>query len=147
MQEYISTPGMDLSVIDCFEPRFGFLRQFWFWNKHRSAPWGQLWIFNCISILLMQNLLSILIGMYSIDRGVINGKGGKAAALHKFSDTLTLSQPKGGGRLCPPFGFVWPNLRKIYAPFWWGLWGPFHAFCTSLLYISCCLLSLSRARC
>ena len=26
----ISTPGIDLSVIDCFEPRFGFLRQFWF---------------------------------------------------------------------------------------------------------------------
>ena len=26
-------------------------------------------------------------------RGVINGKAGKAAALPKFSDTLTLSQP------------------------------------------------------
>ena len=28
-------------------------------------------------------------------RGVINGKAGKAAALPKFSDTLTLSQPRG----------------------------------------------------
>ena len=27
--------------------------------------------------------------------GVINGKAGKAAALPKFSDTLTLSQPGG----------------------------------------------------
>ena len=33
-------------------------------------------------------------------RGVINGKAGKAAALTKFSDTLTLSQLGGGGRLC-----------------------------------------------
>ena len=32
--------------------------------------------------------------VYSI-RGVINGKAGKAAALSKFSDTLTLSQPRG----------------------------------------------------
>ena len=29
-------------------------------------------------------------------RGVINGKEGKAAALPKFLDTLTLSQPEGG---------------------------------------------------
>ena len=28
-------------------------------------------------------------------RGVINGKAGKAAALPKFSDTLTLSQSEG----------------------------------------------------
>jgi hypothetical protein len=28
-------------------------------------------------------------------RGVINGKAGKATALPKFSDTLTLSQPEG----------------------------------------------------
>ena len=28
-------------------------------------------------------------------RGVINGKAGKAAALPKFSDTLTLSQSRG----------------------------------------------------
>ena len=28
-------------------------------------------------------------------RGVTNGKAGKAAALPKFSDTLTLSQPGG----------------------------------------------------
>ena len=38
-------------------------------------------------------------------KGVINGKAGKAAALPKFSDTLTLSQP-GEGRLCPPIGFA-----------------------------------------
>ena len=32
---------------------------------------------------------------YGIFRGVINGKADKAAALPKFSDTLTLSQPGG----------------------------------------------------
>ena len=37
-------------------------------------------------------------------RGVINGKAGKAAALPKFSDTLTLSQPGEGCRLCPSIG-------------------------------------------
>jgi hypothetical protein len=39
------------------------------------------------------------------NRDVINGKTDKAAALPKFSDTLTLSQP-GGGRLCPPIGLA-----------------------------------------
>ena len=35
-------------------------------------------------------------------RGIINGKAGKAAALPKFSDMLTLSQPeRGGSRLSP----------------------------------------------
>ena len=34
--------------------------------------------------------------MFINNRGVINGKAGKAAALPKFSDTLTLSQPRGG---------------------------------------------------
>ena len=29
-------------------------------------------------------------------RGIINGKAGKAVALPKFSDTITLSQPGGG---------------------------------------------------
>ena len=45
----------------------------------------------------------------------MNDKAGKAAALPKFSDMLTLSQP-GGGRLCPPIGFA--CLKKIphYAP-------------------------------
>ena len=33
--------------------------------------------------------------MFINNRGVINGKAGKAAALPKFSDTLTLSQPRG----------------------------------------------------
>ena len=37
-------------------------------------------------------------------RGVINGK---AAALPKFSDTLTLSQ-QGGVILCPPIGVALP---------------------------------------
>ena len=32
-------------------------------------------------------------------RGVINGNAGKAAALPKFPDTLTLSQP--GGQIMP----------------------------------------------
>ena len=33
--------------------------------------------------------------MFINNRGVINGKAGKAATLPKFSDTLTLSQPRG----------------------------------------------------
>ena len=49
-------------------------------------------------------------------RGVINrkaGKAGKAAALPKFSDTLTLSQPGWAdytpSRLCPTIGFASPK--------------------------------------
>ena len=38
---------------------------------------------------------------------VINGKAGKAAALPKFSNTLTLFQP--GGRLGQPIGFAPPK--------------------------------------
>ena len=46
-----------------------------------------------------------------IFRGLINGKEGKAAALPKFLDMLTLSQPEGGGggTLCPPIGFALPK--------------------------------------
>ena len=40
-------------------------------------------------------------------RGVINGKAGKAAALSKISDTLSLSRG-GGGRLQLPIGFASP---------------------------------------
>jgi len=36
-------------------------------------------------------------------------------ALPKFSDTLTLSQPGGGGRLCPPIGFASPKNYRDYA--------------------------------
>ena len=51
-------------------------------------------------------------------RGVIKSKAGKAAALPKFSDTLTLSQ---SGRLCPPIDFTLPYLKisvimPLYAP-------------------------------
>ena len=38
-------------------------------------------------------------------RGVINGKAGKAAALPKFSDTLTLSQP-GRADYAHPLAFL-----------------------------------------
>jgi hypothetical protein len=38
-------------------------------------------------------------------RDVIKGKAGKAAALPKFSDTLTPSQPEGG-KLCSPIVFA-----------------------------------------
>ena len=34
-------------------------------------------------------------------RGISNGKAGKAAALPKFSDRLTLSQSGGGGQIMP----------------------------------------------
>ena len=49
------------------------------------------------------------------NRDAINGMAGKAAALPKFSDTLTLSQPEGG-RLCPPIGFASPKYFRNYAP-------------------------------
>ena len=42
-------------------------------------------------------------------RGVINGKAGKAAALHNFSDMLTLSQPRGADYAHP---LVLPCLKK-----------------------------------
>ena len=43
-------------------------------------------------------------------RSVINGKAGKAAALPKFSDTLTLSQ-SGGVDYAQPLAL--PHLKKI----------------------------------
>ena len=48
-------------------------------------------------------------------RGKINGKAGKAAALPKFSGTLTLSQlGRGGGRSFPTI--VSPKKFRDYAP-------------------------------
>ena len=44
-------------------------------------------------------------------RGVINGKAGKAAALPKFSDMLTLCQ-SGGADYAQPFGFVSPIIHS-----------------------------------
>ena len=44
------------------------------------------------------------------NRGVINDKAGKAAALSKFSDTLTLSQPRGTDYAHP---LALPHLKKI----------------------------------
>ena len=41
-------------------------------------------------------------------RGVINGKAGKAAALAKFSDTLTLSQSEGADHAQP---LALPHLK------------------------------------
>ena len=63
----------------------------------------------------------ILIGIELIEnpnsangKGVINGKAGKAAALPKFSDTLTLSQSGGVGRW--PFALPCLNNFPDYAP-------------------------------
>ena len=47
-------------------------------------------------------------------RGVINGKACKAAALPKFSNTLTLSQLGGGGDYAQPLAS--PNFFRDYAP-------------------------------
>ena len=41
-------------------------------------------------------------------RGVINGKAGEAAALPNFSDTLTLSQPRGADYAQP---LALPHLK------------------------------------
>ena len=47
-------------------------------------------------------------------RDEINDKAGKAAALYRLSDTLTLSQ--SGGRLCPTIGFASLTIFRDYAP-------------------------------
>ena len=44
-----------------------------------------------------------------VDQHTIHGKAGKAAALPKFSDMLTLSESGGADYLCPPIGFVSPK--------------------------------------
>ena len=54
--------------------------------------------------------------MFFCSDGVINGKVDKAAALPKFSDTLTLSQPGVGGRLCLPIGAACLKTFPDYAP-------------------------------
>ena len=54
--------------------------------------------------------------MKKYNRGVINGKAGKTAALSKFLETLNLSQSGGGGRLCPTNGFASPKTFRDYAP-------------------------------
>ena len=36
------------SIIDCFEPIFGFLMQFWF-KKHRSDTWNRIGMFSELS--------------------------------------------------------------------------------------------------
>ena len=47
-----------------------------------------------------------------------NGKLGKAAALPKFSDTLTLSQSGGGGQIMPMHSLALshPKHFRDYAP-------------------------------
>jgi hypothetical protein len=53
-------------------------------------------------------------------RGVIDGKLGKAAALHKFPNTLTLSQSKGANYAQPLalphliFFMIMPLFREAY---------------------------------
>ena len=46
--------------------------------------------------------------IWTLNRGVINGKAGKAAALPKFSDTLTLSLPRGADYVHP---LALPHLK------------------------------------
>ena len=41
----------------------------------------------------------------------VNAKAGEVAALHEFSNALTLSQPRLGGRLYPPIDFA--SLQKL----------------------------------
>ena len=45
-------------------------------------------------------MLSFLMCQWVKIKGIINGKAGKAAALHKCSDMLTLYYLNQGGRLC-----------------------------------------------
>ena len=45
-----------------------------------------------LKLSILSRILLLKVGLYQ-KSGVINGKEGKAAALSKFSDTLTLSQP------------------------------------------------------
>ena len=48
-------------------------------------------------------------------RGIINGKAGKAAALPKFSDMLTLSQP-GGAYYAHTLGLLAPEHSQSGGP-------------------------------
>ena len=49
-------------------------------------------------------------------RGIINGKAGKAAALPKFSDTLTLSLPRGADYTAHPLALPHLKFYRDYAP-------------------------------
>ena len=49
----------------------------------------------------------------SLDRGVINGKAGKAAVLSKISDTLTLSQPGRGADYARPLALLHLKFSMI----------------------------------
>ena len=64
-------------------------------------------------------MLSFLMCQWVKIKGIINGKAGKAAALHKFSDTLSLSQ-YGGSRLCPTIGFALPKIFHDYTPLYFN---------------------------
>ena len=92
-------------------------------NRNALAPGWCAWSAKISSIMWSKKLSLIPVppehdNNYLI-RGVINGKAGKAgkaAAVPKFSDTLTLSQPGGGGRLRPLIGFASPKFFRDYAP-------------------------------
>ena len=66
----------------------------------------------CNANALMENSTRLNIGQ---SRGVINDKAGKAAALPKFSDMLTLSLPRGTDYVTP---LALPHLKfyRDYAP-------------------------------
>ena len=51
-----------------------------------------------------------------VNRGVINGKAGKAGALLRFSDTYINPISTNGGRLSPPIGFSSAKKSSDYAP-------------------------------
>ena len=62
---------------------------------------------SCNKSILKGGTIQVHFTKTLVLNGVINGKASKAAALPKFSDTLTLLQP--GGRLCLPIGFALPT--------------------------------------
>ena len=49
-------------------------------------------------------------------RDVSTGATGATAVAPKFSDTLTLSPPGGGGRFCPPSQRSQLNFPRGYVP-------------------------------
>ena len=76
-----------------------------------------LFFSSCNQILYREEFIKHIIAfsLTSSPRGVINSKAGKAAALPRFSDALTLSEP-GGADYAQPIAFASPKNFRDYAP-------------------------------
>ena len=85
MQSELSKDNHSYQIMPTYTQKLRSFEIFWSWR--RSVQW----------------LCNVMF------RGVINGKAGKAAALPKFSDTLTLSQSGEQIKYAPPLAL--PHLK------------------------------------